>query len=563
MPELFADLHCHPTLYGFNRLRNRPALERDAARFHPWAPQPRSLRDRLRGSHAATYTQCTFAQLVAGRLRLAFVSLTPIEKGFMVFEDAQRRGSFGAALGRLLRGQTLLSLGRHLRAHLASRGRPGPGALDEAIFELAAPLRATGPLRLALQKVYLRYGWARLRYLASDDYDYWEELWQELRFLRAKDGATESGEVDEVVDGRARARRVEGSYHLIRDAEQLRDLIEGDASQVAAILTVEGAHVFSIGKDQEPLPLSTMVARIGELRRLPEALLFITLAHHFDNGICGHAHSIPDKGKAVLTQARRLGEGFERRDELGLTVVRELLDLDASLGDRGERRILIDIKHMSPRTRCEYYAEVLEPYLARWEQQDPATQVRFPKIPVIGSHVAYSGVATLEELIAAAAQEDDDHHVGPYYAWGLNLSDEDIRMTHRTEGLLGLIFDRRVAGVRDGAVLDREGWARVVVQQLFGVVDVIFGDDTLPFAERLRAWDCLCIGSDYDGVVNPLTAFPTVLEYESLASTLRPLLAAHATTRGIAELGVDELLEKLCWKNAYTFALRHLPRAQP
>jgi hypothetical protein len=42
---------------------------------------------------------------------------------------------------------------------------------------------------------------------------------------------------------------------------------------------------------------------------------------------------------------------------------------------------------------------------------------------------------------------------------------------------------------------------------------------------------------------------------------LRHRLEQQKHTRMIAEIGVEEILEKLAWKNAYHFARTHLPAA--
>lgn len=59
-------------------------------------------------------------------------------------------------------------------------------------------------------------------------------------------------------------------------------------------------------------------------------------------------------------------------------------------------------------------------------------------------------MASLDELIENAPAEDDYRHVGPYYGWGLNLSDEDVRVIHASQGLCGIILDSRVSGLPKG-----------------------------------------------------------------------------------------------------------------
>lgn len=547
---MYADLHCHPTLYAFNRFRNQPRIEADPSRFHPWADVPASIADLAKGKQASSYPQCTFAQMTAGRLRLAFTSLTPIEKGFLRYADDASRGSFAGAMARLLSGYTLTQTAINLVR----------GDRQRALREALGLLRADGPLRLLLQKMYTRYDLSRLRFLVSEDYDYWEEFWAEYRFLLAKDGQRESGRIH--AKNGVNGKQIEGTYHVIRDVEQLRQLIEGSESDLAAILSIEGAHVLAIAADESVLPLQTIRERIAALKTMQHPIFYITLAHHFDNGICGHARSIPDVGQAVISQRRRIDQDLERAEDRGLTVLRDLLDLDDDLNDRGQRRILVDIKHMSPRSRRSFYREIITPYLDRYEARQAAGDPpALPKIPLIASHMAYAGVDSLQTLIDNVAREGDQHHVNDYYAWGINLCDEDIRMILRSEGLIGLILDQRVAGVTDGGALGEAEWAEVFYRQILGVVDVVYRDSSLSGPTKRKIWDCLCIGSDFDGMINPFSAFPTVLEYDRLMDALRGLLASAGDRYEIATIGVDRLLEKLAWENAYQLLLRHFPRA--
>ena len=106
-------------------------------------------------------------------------------------------------------------------------------------------------------------------------------------------------------------------------------------------------HQFIIDKND---PLYTKI--VGERGLVP--VFFITFAHHFDNRLCGHAHSIPGMGKILMKQRPHMNEGFRRN---GHRIIREILGLnlagepDSSLG----YRILIDVKHMAARSRVEYY----------------------------------------------------------------------------------------------------------------------------------------------------------------------------------------------------------------
>ena len=552
LPRLYADLHLHPTLFSFNRMRNHPD-EHDPEKFHPWRVLPQDLRQMDEGVRAASYAQCNPPKLAAGRLRLAFASITPIEKGFFVGSGVGDDAPFLFEALRMVSGATAAeSLLRLVKSD-------HQGALES----LARILRNKGPLRQALQRIFLKYGMKRIRYLLSDDYDYWDEFLREYDFLRAADGITHRATLDRLDGDEVVETRIEGTYHLVKTGAQLESIIEG-GEDIALVLTIEGAHTFSVGPDHRPLAPEVVFERIDELRALPHPILFVTLAHHFDNGICGHAHSLPDAGQLVMDQRPRMHQGFERSGGYGMQVVRELLDLDDDLTDRGGRRILIDVKHMSPLARKELYEEVINPYNQRHASRRTAGEAdgtqgpALPKIPVIASHAAYAGVHTLDGFIDNAERENDHWHIGSYYAWGINLSDQDVRMIHASEGLVGICFDQRICGVKPRERVPREHAIHVLAHQIFGLADVILRDDRLSDDEKIGIWDRICIGSDYDGLIDPVTAYPTCLHLDDLAVDLRELLWQNRHTRLIDRVGVDALVEKFAWKNAYDFAKRHL-----
>lgn len=536
MTRRFADLHCHPALFGFNRLRHGKA-DGDADQFHAWnIPDDIDHRSMGEGKRAATYTQCTMPMLAASKTRLAFASITPIEKGFFVgAHDPSQEPRFEVEVLRFMTGASFVSTTRHLIA----------GRTNDAAVELTRILRNRGPLRRALQRAFLRYNDRRVRFMQSNEYDYFEELIREYEFYANADG----------MRGRAVLhtpagpdREIEGAYQLARSADHLREVVE-ETDDTAVVLSIEGAHAFSIQPNGGLRSREHLHEHMEILRDLPHPILFVTLAHHFDNGLCGHAHSLPDAAHWVMDQSDRMGVGFS---DVGRWVTRELLDLDDDLRPRGGRRMLIDCKHMSPLSRAQYYAEIVRPH-NEWARREEA-----PLIPVIASHSAYSGVATLEELQKNAAREDDNWHRNPYLAWGINHSDEDVRAVWESRGLIGMCFDQRICGVPPRQTVPREAWIDIMLRQILGTVDAILLDESAPFDERLRIWDCICIGSDFDGLIDPLTAYPTVLEFPQFAEDLAERLDDVRQTRGIGTVGVENLVDKICWKNAYDFALRTL-----
>jgi len=537
MPRLYADLHCHPTMYGFNRLRNS-AAEQNPDLFHPWAEQPSDTSAMARGVRAAGYSQCDVAKLAKSGTRIVFGSITPIERGFLEFhsEEGHEHHPFVPELIRLFTGQTLARAGARL---LANEGLSAAG-------ELTRILKNRGPLRVYLQKAFLKYGLARIRYMMSPEYDYWDEFKAEYEFWRSRDGVQSQGEVA-LPDGRGgrRTETISGCYHVIRSPEQYDEVVASERD-IAFLLTIEGGHVITMSPACKRVPDELIFSRIRELKALEYPLFFITLAHHFDNGICGHAHSIPDIAQLVMSQKKRLHAGFEREGDLGLRVARALYGVDEDLEDLDERRILIDFKHLSAQSRKELYEEVVEPYNRRHATGD------------VGDG---GGRKTLDALIRNGDREDDHYHAGPYYAWNINIADEDVRMVHDSRGLIGLVFDQRVCGVAPREKVADDMWSVLVRNQIFGMVDAVVLDQNRSDDDRKRVWDCICLGTDYDGMIDPLTRYPTALDLDQFAEDLRAELHAHRHTRFIEEIGVDTLVDKICWKNADAFVRRHLPAA--
>src|SRR5690606_12373941 len=327
------DLHCHPTFYAFNRMRNTPALEDSPDTFNPWHELPSDQTSLEAGGRATNYSQASFARMSQGNVRLVFMSFTPIERGFFEGSASGDEYAFTSELLRLASGLTLVRSSQKLL-----NGQP-----DMAFREIGKILRNTGPLRQIVQSVFLKYSFRRIRHIISGQYDYWEEFLKEYDFLRVSD----SQPVSTTLQTGDETAAIEGCYHLVQTPVALEQIIEGSDRDMAVILTIEGAHTFSIGPDQKPVSPETMFERIATLKSLPHPTVFMTLAHHFDDGLCGNAHSLPDTGQAVMDQLPRMNEDFVRTNALGMRVVRELLDIDDNLTDQGGRRILIDCKHIS------------------------------------------------------------------------------------------------------------------------------------------------------------------------------------------------------------------------
>jgi len=286
-------------------------------------------------------------------------------------------------------------------------------------------------------------------------------------------------------------------------------------------------------------------------------VFFITFAHHFNNRLCGHAHSIPDKGKLLLDQSKNLNKGF---NENGRRIARELLGLDRNL-DRNPKlgyRILLDVKHMSATSRKEYYEEIVLPCLMNG---DP--------IPVIASHCGYSGIEKLEDHIRNYDQEVDDYsdsRTQKFNAWNINICDEDIEVILKSGGVFGLSFDQRILGITKKDKETNRNGIQLLWENMKGIVSGVYSNENLTDDQKSQIWKSMTIGTDFEGLIDPTDFYPTALEFEIFANNLvfeidqerqksESLFLAHLKSREDCEKLVDDF----CFTNAENFVLRNFP----
>ena len=480
----FSDLHCHNHTRSFYRLRPRRRKYEKQDRYNPWTVVADNMRRRQKARMAGSYGQCDLAKMWNGGVRLVFNSLYPMEKGIFkldVDNDRRRRRRKGFR--------------NKLVGVLADEGLPLRDVLHGIM--LAMPDRMTD-------------------FFQSDAYDYWAFLQEEYAFAIAAEGEQRRsyvhlpGFLRQVFENRYRRQRryrelldATGAYRIPRHRTELEQCLDDDDC-IVMVLTIEGGHAFGTDRAGE----AEVLRRIHYLKReWAHPLFFITIAHHFNNELCGHAHSFPAIGGQVMNQRKRMDGNFTR---LGWRVLRKLLALDADNRPDPSQgyRVLIDVKHLAARSRKQYYEQVVRPCAERGDV-----------IPVIASHCGYSGMRTLDAHIDAIQQgrEKDDFRIvrdgRHFYAWSINMCDEDIRIIHRTRGLFGLSFDQRMLGMHQS----RKKHGRVealqaIYNNICGVLEVIYQDPDLSDEEKRRAWDMITIGTDFDGYIDPINGYPTNIE---------------------------------------------------
>jgi len=531
MARKFSDLHCHNHMRAhFHMQEKQRKFERKGA-FSPWTVIAPNRKGYLKGKMGASYSQADLVKAWNGNVRLTFNSLYPLERQFVRGLDKLNT----ADLLHILIGTTT---SHHL------------------------------PLRDLIQTFYMRIPKVVVDYFQSNEYDYWESLQREKDFVLIDSGLTikkneihTSGLIRKLFEDKFKRSKdfkneliaEQARYFIPKTREELIKSLKDD-SEITMIMTIEGAH--ALGSDRCAIAeLSRRVKYLKEEWEVP--VFFITFAHHFNNRLCGHAHSIPDKGKLLLDQSKNLNKGF---NENGRRIARELLGLDRNL-DRNPKlgyRILLDVKHMSATSRKEYYEEIVLPCLMNG---DP--------IPVIASHCGYSGIEKLEDHIRNYDQEVDDYsdsRTQKFNAWNINICDEDIEVILKSGGVFGLSFDQRILGITKKDKETNRNGIQLLWENMKGIVSGVYSNENLTDDQKSQIWKSMTIGTDFEGLIDPTDFYPTALEFEIFANNLvfeidqerqksKSLFLAHLKSREDCEKLVDDF----CFTNAENFVLRNFP----
>ncbi len=274
------------------------------------------------------------------------------------------------------------------------------------------------------------------------------------------------------------------------------------------------------------------------------------------------------------------------------------------------RGILIDTKHMGWFSRKELYA---------MRKKEGIT------LPLICSHAGVTGISERERYHYLANNAPEDHgkvwKVEFQKKWGhvkdtaynmatLQLYDEDIEEIILSGGMIGVSMDQRIIGFpsdeinvnvppidpdfiskKEATVFFDGQDPRIIEPRPENNDDIMFGDDAeaqntgypaeshalyflnqvlhilyvakkskkgISLADGLR---CICLGSDFDGLINPLDCCASAAEYPEFKNQLFRLMDKKSFWRGTGfafhELNIQDLLDRLFFQNAEDFLVKN------
>jgi len=343
-----------------------------------------------------------------------------------------------------------------------------------------------GPLSAWLSDLITGIGYQRVRYIQKHT-NYFEDLEKEYRFFY------ESKKSCEISGKNYKWNFVSNQYDLEKTLV--------NENEIAVLMSIEGAHVFNSGLSEYGRLTSEqeILKNIQKMKQWKFPPVYITFAHNFNNDLCGHAHSL-EPIKKFVDQEKGMNTGFT---ELGKKVLHELLS------SKNGKPVYIDIKHMSHKSRKEYF-KILEN-----EYND-----NLP--PTIVSHGAVNGLS--EKKISPQSSSE------VFYPSDINFYDEEIELIGLSGGLFAIQFDsrriaqRKLVKKRLKSLVNKENpsiASNMIWLQIQYIAEVLD-------KKNIFGWGTACIGSDYDGTIDPLPGvwtaeyFPTL--YKGILSHAKQYL---------------------------------------
>jgi microsomal dipeptidase-like Zn-dependent dipeptidase len=192
---------------------------------------------------------------------------------------------------------------------------------------------------------------------------------------------------------------------------------------------------------------------------------------------------------------------------------------------------------MSPKSRKEYF-QLLE------------SEYGNERIPIVVSHGAVCG---------------NEHNKHLFFNDEINFYDDELIKIARSNGLFGIQFDgRRIASKSEIDANSRRisrketlfNCARLVWRQIQHIAEVLD-------SQGLHAWDVQCIGSDFDGVVDPIKGYWTAEDFRHMDYHLLKHVYNYASDgmrdlkNEFNKLHPEEIVNRFMSLNVQEFVMRN------
>ncbi len=290
---------------------------------------------------------------------------------------------------------------------------------------------------------------------------------------------------------------------------------------------------------------------------------------------------------------------------IGRKVISALLDPNNTIH---EKPTYIDIKHMDIQAREEYY-----------HLKDSLEKVYDIQIPIIASHVAVSGeslpiawatglnplydrYSELRNPLKFYKKQQRDkqdlcwktvtHHLrgrafnpfanineetaGWFYPWSFNMYDEEISRIHCSKGIMGIMLDNRQLGsnMKKYTKAYKKNTREKFLRAIAGSNGHKSFDEYWELEPLMRnmmyiaehcgpksCWDHVALGSDFDGLIEPLKVATSARQYPDLKQKLtdyfKAFITIHDKRSSLDGLTVEQIMDKFFFENGKRLVLEY------
>ena len=331
------------------------------------------------------------------------------------------------------------------------------------------------------------------------------------------------------------------------------------------------------------------------------------------------------QGVNKMSQIAFKSNDFMPKNEFGITEIGKKVIRQAYTHDT--KPMLIDVKHMSLYSRLHFY-KIRDKLILEHPKAG--------RLPIISSHTGFTFTTVTdyiqnkrfrskhgsEEGDPSCIVEPENRKIGRTNdlvnkglfcnPWTINLFDEDIVEIMESGGMMGISLDQRVLGTSNPAVdsvrdkyFEGEHVAKLEWEKLFRdgqmpgaerieflegifaprnerhlmllchhiVYAVRIGYEYMNWTDGKSPWDCICIGSDFDGLINPLNGFDNVDSFKDLERQLNKYLPQadkylkkengrkaldYDTNGNLDEDKLKQYIQKFLYRNGLSFIARYL-----
>ncbi|MEO6253102.1 MAG: membrane dipeptidase [Ferruginibacter sp.] len=366
---------------------------------------------------------------------------------------------------------------------------------------------------------------------------------------------------------------------------------ETERNTVFGAIIIEGLHCFF----NDPNAMNAKEVYLQNFHEFTDAhtVVAINLCHMQQNQFCNHAYGIqffnPPYFYPIL-------KGIT---EWGLEMINSMIN----------KKILVDIKHMSLKARWELYT-----------LYNPNGDNRYIQ-PLICTHAGTTGLSIRDRVKYLLNRPIDrgqvyevtylkplsKHFENTYHnCSSINLYNEDIENILLSGGIIGLSFDQRILGFADESVLphvnvphdleyishqeaefflgpqptilpvwphDTEVWTAedfeeldpslyIDTQRRFlvnNIIHILWVANKHPEININEAIKQLCIGTDFDGLINAIDGCKEITAIGGLKRDVRNDIISGLSKIGVANtIDTDELLDNIFYTNGRDFMLKRI-----